>query len=245
MKIKLIVFLFILFNYSAIAQKENVNENAVAILDNMSSFLGDLSACSFTLNSSYDTRDNELGLLKKFVINQVNFTGPDKFLVDIKSDNAHKGFWYDGRKVAYYSYTENNYGFVEAPDKIIEAINMLNIDYGIDFPAADFFYPTFTDDLINSCSKIDYLGTSSVNGVDCFHIACKGSNMDLQFWISNDALFLPIKYIINYTNDKVHVGQYQGDFSNWKINPSLPNALYSFIPPSSASLLKIVPRTKK
>ena len=245
MKIKLILLLIVLSNCKSIAQKAIVNENAIAILDNMSSFIGDLSSCSFTLNSSYDIKDNDLGLLKKFAVSQINFTGPDHFQADLKSDKGHKGYWYDGQQVAYYSYSENNYGYVDAPDNIIDAIDMLNNDYAVDFPASDFFYPTFTDDLINSSSKIDYLGNVNVNGIDCFHIACKGSTMDLQFWISNDAMFLPVKYLINYTNDKAHVGQYQGDFSNWKINPSLPNALYTFIPPSNANILRIVPNTKK
>ena len=50
-------------------------------------------------------------------------------------------------------------------------IDTVNKMYGIDFPAADFFYPSFVDDLLAESKTLMYLGMTKVDGKDCYHIA--------------------------------------------------------------------------
>jgi len=117
----------------------------------------------------------------------------------------------------------------------------INVKYGVDFPAADFFFPTFVDDLLENNQQIIFLGTTEVMGKSCFHIAAASPHRSIQFWISNDALMLPQKMVIVYL-DHADRPQYEATFSDWQLNPDLPPTLFEFSPPPNARELTIVPR---
>ena len=236
---KIFFILLFIMSLQTFAQESRFDSTAILILDKMSSVIGDLSSCGYTLNTSIDQIDVELGLIKQFTKHQVYMVGPDKMLVDSRGEKGHRGFWYNGSQLSYYSYTENNYAVIDAPSNIISTIDTVNKTYGIEFPAADFFYPTFTDDLIENNDEIVFVGKSIIDDKDCFHIIAKNSAMSIQIWISDDALFLPVRMVIVYYDVNPNQ-QYETTFSNWQINPELPNAMFEFSPPPDANRLKLV-----
>jgi hypothetical protein len=229
---------------NARAQGPGHDPAALQILDRMSAVIGELGSCRFTVNVWRDVNDPDLGLVTHFIVNEVYMRGPNKMLVDSKSDGDHRGYWYDGKTITYYSYDENNYAAIKAPATIMETIDAINRDYGIDFPAADFFYPAFTDDLIANSEKIVFLGKKNIEGRDCFHILAKFKTMGVQLWIANDSLNLPVKYSIVYY-DQQNAPRYEATFSDWQINPALPAAIFEFVPPPAAAPIRLVPKTKK
>ncbi|MEK6481058.1 DUF2092 domain-containing protein [Catalinimonas sp. 4WD22] len=244
----------ILLPYSLLAQEEEVYYDpiAVLILDRMSEVIGDLNSCSFTLHTSYDLQDSTffipihgLGLVKYFSVDEVYLVGPDKMLVNSNGDRGHRGYWYSGDTLTFYSYTENNFARVDAPDSsILETIYTIHDQYGIDFPAADFFNPYFTDDLLFQSNQLLFMGSSMINGKDCFRIIAAGEDKNVQLWISNDALTLPQKMVIVYLHQE-DSPQYEVTFSDWQLNPDLPSALFEFSPPPRAAEITLVPKNAK
>lgn len=236
---KMFFILLLTISLQIFAQESRFDSTAILILDKMGTIIGDLNSCSFTLNTSSDQIDVELGLVKQFKAHQVYMVGPDKMLVDSHGEKGHRGFWYNGEQLAYYSYSENNYAVIDAPSNIMATIDTVNKTYGIEFPAADFFYPSFTDDLIENNDEIIFVGKSLIDDKECFHIIAKNSVLSIQIWISDDALFLPVKMVIVYYDVSPNQ-QYEATFSNWQINPNLPNAMFEFSPPPDANRLKLV-----
>ena len=118
-------------------------------------------------------------------------------------------------------------------------IDTMNKTYGIEFPAADFFYPSFVDDILSDAKNLVYLGTTRVSGKECFHIAGTAADKTFQFWISNDAFTLPLKMVIVYTSKNMNP-QYEAVLSDWQLNPSLPAALFTFNVPPGAKKIKMV-----
>jgi len=217
---------------------------AVQILDHMSAVIGELNSCAYTLKVARDVDDPDLGLVKRFAVHEVFMMGPDKMLVNSRGTGGHKGYWYDGETVTYYSYDENNFATVKAPGTTVETIDAMHRDYDIDFPAADFFYPKFTDDLIDSTDRIVFLGNKELDGKSCFHLYAMGQGMSVQLWIADDALNLPVKLVISYL-DQRDAPQYEATFSDWQINPELPVAIFDFVPPRSAAPITLVSKTGK
>ena len=222
------------------AQTPRVDSVAVMILNRMADIIGDLNSCSFTLNISFDTPDPDFGLVKHSETAEVYMSGPDKAMIHSYGDKGHRGFWYNGSQVAYYSFDENNYAIVEAPPTIIAMFDTINKHYDIEFPAADFFYPTFTDDVLNQFDNIIYLGEREIDNQECFQILAFNSNMSVQFWIANDAYNLPIKFVILYKNQGNK--QYEATFSNWKLNPVIPAAVFEFMAPPKANKITLMPK---
>jgi hypothetical protein len=215
---------------------------AIFIMDRMSDVIGDLEACSYKLHTASDEKNDVHGLVRSYGVDEVYMSGPDKLLVSIKNQKGHRQYMYNGKQMVYYSFAENNYGTIEAPSTTMEAIDKIHNEYGVNFPAADFFYPTFTDDMITLFEEIRYLGKVTIDNKECFHVLGKNKDMTVQFWINNDAFTLPAKMLITQNSDH---SQYEVTFSNWKINPNLPEAMFDFLPPAGANRLRIVAKNSK
>jgi hypothetical protein len=224
------------------AQKQAPDPVAITILNRMADNLGALHSCSFRLEASHDEYDSNVGLvIKRHDSYQVYLVGPDKLLVNAIGDDGHRGFWYDG-KVAYaYSYAENNYGRMSVPPTIIDMIDRIHDEYGIDFPAADLLYPTFVDDLVAQSQKIIFRKTVEVGGLDCFHVVAKGAEQDVELWIANDGANLPVKYLFR-TRGKDGATEYEGTFADFRMNPDLPAPMFSFTPPPGAREVRMIAR---
>ena len=237
---KLLLLALLLVPYAGLfAQGPKIDSVAVLLIDRMGMIIGDLNSCSFTLNTSLDINDPDLGLVKHFNQHSVCLSGPDKMLIQTNGYKGHRGFWYDGKSLHFYSYGENNYAVIPAPDNTIATIDSVNKTYDIEFPAADFFYPTFTDDLLAASDVLSYAGKSQVGGINCFQIVAKGKDKGVQIWLSDDEWFLPVKYVICYYNTTPTV-QYEATFSDWKINQQMPDAMFEFSPPPGARRIEIL-----
>ena len=239
---KLLICLLFLGLFSAVhSQEKSYDTIAIAILDHMSAILGDLNSCRFKLDVESDIPDPDLGVVTDHETNDVSFAGPDKMLMHIQGDKGHRGYWYNGKTLTWYSFGENNYVVIDVPGNTIAMIDSVNDTFGIDFPAADFFYPTFTDDLINQSDYISYQGKTRLNDKTCLQIVATNKEMTLQFWISDEAMFLPMKMVIVY-HGKSRVQRYEASFSDWQINPGLPSAMFDFALPPGAHQVTILSR---
>lgn len=240
------LFLALLFAGGASAQTKTqpqyrrIDTVAVAILDKMSAVIGDLSSCSVTIKSNYDISSKELGLIKHSDDQQLFLHGSNKMLVKSDGDRGSRDFYFDGAKLSYYSLDKNQYGQIDAPMSLVEMIDTVSKLYGIEFPAADFLYPTFVDDILAESKELVYLGLTKVDGKDCYHIAGKASDKTFQFWISDDAYTLPVKMVIVYTSQEMNP-QYEAVLTDWQVNPNLPDALFTFTIPHRAQRVKLVP----
>lgn len=215
------------------AQKRRVDSIAVSVLDRMSTMIGSMHSCSVKINSVYDIRSVNLGLVKHSDAEQLFLHGPDKLQIDAEGDKGNRSFYFNGKKLVYYSIDRNQYAELALPAGILSMIDSVHSRYGIDFPAADFFYPGFVDDIIAESSNLVYLGMTRVDGRDCFHIAGMTKDKAYQFWITDDSLNLPLKMVIVYTKKTMNP-QYEAKLSDWKINPSLPETLFEFTAPAKA-----------
>src|ERR1700743_3210355 len=207
------------------ARGRRIDTVAVAVLDRMSAVIGQLSSCSVTIKSNYDVTSKELGLIKHSDDQQLFLHGPDKLLLKSDGDRGSRDFYFDGNKLSYYSLDKNQYGQIDASMSLVEMIDTVNKLYGIEFPAADFLYPSFVDDILSDSKELVYLGLTKVDGKECYHIAGKTDDKTFQFWICDDAYTLPLKMVIIYTNQEMNP-QYEAVLSDWQGNHKFPDAMF-------------------
>jgi hypothetical protein len=223
------------------SQNEQVDPVAVLILDKMSDLIGDLQSCSFDITTRQDRNDPDHGWVTEHSKSTIIFDGPDRMQVQRNGEKGQEGFWYNGEEVSYYSYDQNNFVRIPMPETTLATIDTLNTKFGTEIPAADFFYPAFTDDLLQAFPTILYLGKKSVDGEGCYHIKASNQEMVVQFWISDMTYKLPVRYNIVY-KDKSNM-QYESHFTNWDLNPVIPPSVFDFMPPKNAKAIKILART--
>lgn len=239
MKNSLPVLLGALSAFVAGAQPSKFDSTAILILDRMTDVIGGLESCSFKVTAANDVAAPAKEVVKYFSDYEVFMGGPDKMLVNAHGHKGHRQFLYNGQRLAYYSFDERNYGIIPTPNTVIKMIDSLHAVYDMDFPAADFFYPSFTDDLLEHSDSIRFLGTERIGAKEYFHIIAFAKEEDVQFWISSDAYNLPARFSIAY-KAKEGTPQYLALFSDWNINPHLPAAMFDFTPPPGATQLRIL-----
>jgi len=237
-KILLIIFMGAIAVKTS-AQAPKIDTVAVSILDRMSAMIGDLSSCSVNIKTNYDVNSRELGLVKHSNEHELYIHGPNKLLVRSEGDKGSRILSYNGKALTYYSQDKNQYGLIPSQASIVDMIDSVNKTYGIEFPGADFFYPTFVDDILAEAKNLAFLGITKAGDKECFHIAGTAKDKTFQFWISNDAFYLPVKMVIVHTA-KENSPQFEAVFSNWQFNPDLPDVLFEFNAPPKAKKIKIV-----
>jgi hypothetical protein len=219
-------------------ETKELDSTAIYILDKMSDNIGNLESVTFDLSNSIDEFDDQRNIVTQFSTSTITFSGPDKLLIRTDGTKGKLGYWFDGTYVTYYSYDENNYVTLDAPDNTIEMIESMHERFNFDFPAADFFYPSLTDDMILQFDSITFLGTKVVHGEECYHIMATNDKINVQLWISNESFLLPKHFVVIY-KDKSNI-QYESTFSNWSINPTIPDSVFSFLAPPKARLINIM-----
>ncbi len=205
---------------------------AIENLDKLSETIGKLNSCSYTLNTTV-SEDNSSEFTNE---HDVYFSGRDNLYIHTVGTKGEKSYWFNGNSLAYFSYDKNQYATVEATGHTLEMMDSLHSKFGIDFPAADFFYPSFTDDIIKNYHEVLYFGEEEIDEVECVSIEASNEDETLQIWIDK-ATNLPYKIIIESAVDNSEY--YEAVFSNWNIDPQLPDLLFEFEPPAGANRVKL------
>ncbi|WP_428230612.1 DUF2092 domain-containing protein [Flavobacterium sp.] len=232
---------FVIMTITAKSQTQRIDSTAVFLLHRTGQTLQDIKSCSFTAITTYDVPNENLGLIKHAINDRVAIKFPDKMKITSSGDKGNRGLWYNGKKFNYYSFDNNTYGFTTAPGSVIETIDEVSKKFGIEFPGADFFYPTFLNDLLSEQGNLIFLGKTIVDGRECYHIAGSDKTKSFQFWIGSDDLFLPVKLVIIYTSDK-DKPQYEAIYRDWTINTDYPDSMFEFTTPPKATKVKLAPR---
>ena len=212
---------------------------SVEVLDSLSTKIGNLESVSYTLDVQIEDHNTEGNLIEIDNVNDVYMRGPNKMHVLTKGTRGQKGYWYNDSTFSYYSYTNNTYDKVDAPESILLVIDALHTKFGIDFPAADFFYPSLTDDVLANFNKLLYWGETQVDDRNLHTISAYNKNTTVQIWVDSETL-LPAKMVIFGEGEKKG-HRYEASFSNWKLNPALPDVLFEFKAPKGATKTSLQP----
>lgn len=228
-----LLLLTFFFAFGAKAQEKNIDTTAVLILDRMGAVFGDLNSIGFTSEVSKDVAYSDDFYIKVFSKSEVIIKGPNKFSVRHHGEKNEDIYSYDGSQVTYFSFANNIYAVADAPDNLIETIDYLYEDFGIELTTADFLYPNFSKDFVDQMDQVLYLGVAQINGKRALHVMGSNESISAQIWVSDDAYFLPMKIVITYLSEGV-AHQHQTDFSDWALNMDYPDSIFEFLPPPNA-----------
>lgn len=237
----LIILLFTLPLIGFGQNSRNIDSTAVFILDRMADIIGELESVNFYLETTTDRQDDSNKIVSHYSTSHVSMSGPDKLVFQKTGDKGRNGFWYDGVYASFYSFDENNYITIEAPDNTIEMIDNMNQRFDFQFPAADFFYPSFTDDILQDFDTLEYLGKSVIDGEECYYIRALNDKMNFQLWVSSSNWNLPKRFVILQKGERIL--RIETIFEKWEINPIIPKTVFEFLPPKSARLIDILEKS--
>lgn len=203
------------------------DSRAVETLDKLTETIGDLNSLSYTLESYYS--DEEGTVTEK--VSDAYFKGPNKMFVENRGPKGRKNFWYNGEKFAYFLFNKNEYDILDAPDNTLKLIDSIHSTYGIYFPAADFLYPTLTDDILDNYNELFFYGEEKVDDIECIVLEAVNENNIVGMWIEKDSN-LPHKMTVKSLIDEDKY--YEATYSNWRKDPKLQDIMFEFQAPSNS-----------
>ena len=206
---------------------DEYDTRAVESLDKLTETIGKLTSLSYSVDSySIDEEGKENDKMS-----DVYLKGSHKMFVENKGSKGNKNFWYNGEKFAYFLYNKNEYDILDAPDNTLKVIDSIHSKFGINFPAADFLYPTLTDDILDNYDQLLYFGEEKVDNVMCISLEATNEDNIVQIWIEKETN-LPYKLVISSkTNENKY---YEAIYLNWRLNPKLPDIMFEFLPPEGS-----------
>jgi hypothetical protein len=238
-KLTIVLILIASFTLTACVNDsgKEYDSRAIEALDSLVDVIGELNSCSYTLEIAQSELLGSSEWHTSISESDVYMHGPDKFYMHSVGDNFSRGFWYNGSEFAFYSFAKNTYDTIPVNGNIIEAIDQIHGKYGVDFPAADFFYPTLTDDIMAHFDQVYYVGEEVSGNTTQLMIEASSENEQLNIWIDKSTN-LPSRFELFSGNNR---NLYAAQFLNWKINPTIADSVFDFQPPSDSSRVSLTP----
>jgi hypothetical protein len=213
--------------------KVEIEPAALALVKAMCDKLTAAKTMSFTAVVTYESPDRTGEPLAYMTLAQVTVQRPNKLRVITLGDGPRNDFYYDGTTVQAYEPAANLLATVKAPDNLDDMLRAAYEYASIYFPFADMIdsdpYKMISDNL-----RVAFVVGKSivVGGVPTDIVVLVGKYVHVQLWIGSDDK-LPRMARAVFIGDPSHY-RHTIQFSDWKINPTLPADTFTFTPPANA-----------
>ncbi|NVK50109.1 MAG: DUF2092 domain-containing protein [Cyclobacteriaceae bacterium] len=230
-------FACILFSFQVKGQDVYHDSTALVILDKVAEYVGELNSLKFQAKIEEDVAFSEAFLIKEFRTAEITFQGSSQMAAKITQQGKDNFYFYNGKQLVYFNLEGNYFAAGDAPDNTLDMLDWLNESFGVHLVLADFLYPNFTSNLMESMDYLEFLGTTTVDGQKTFHIGGANQDLTFQIWISQDFQPRPLKALLTYLGEP-YARQIEVTFDNWEINQEYPNSMFEFLPgPNSKQII--------
>jgi hypothetical protein len=169
---------------------------------------------------------------------------PGKLRSDRRGRYGDVTLYFDGKDLTVYSKRENLYATAKAPNTIDEMIDFARRELALEAPAADLMYSDPYAALMEDVVSGRYIDQALIDGRTCHHLAYRGNETDWEIWIEDGPRALPCRFVITSKNVKGSPA-YTVETHNWKVDPPLPEKLFTFAPPRNAGKIDFVTVAKR
>jgi len=208
--------------------------DALAIFRGMSDFLAAQPRFSFRAEVSYDVLQEtgeklEFGSERSFLVRR-----PDRVLVAARGrDGVEERLTFDGTTLTVAVPDEGVYASVEHPGNTEAAVDFLVDEMGVMSPLGDLLHPRLADEVASRIESSRVVGTASIRGVRCHHLAFSRSGVGFQIWVEQGERPVPVRIVVTYRD---HEGspQFSAGLAGWDFAPDVPDSAFAFAPTEAA-----------
>jgi hypothetical protein len=220
-----------------------INPQADKLLREMGEYLKNAQQFSFQAEITFDDVLPSGQKIQFGATEDVAVRRPNGAYIEYRGDVGGKRFWYNGETVTLYDPNQNFYAAEKVPPKLDEAVDYIMDQLGFTPPLADLFYSDPYKVLIGKVQFGIYVGSSTVEGQRCHHLAFVDRYVDWQVWIEDGKQLVPRKILITY---KTIPGapQFTAILSDWDFATPLPGVLFNANLPAIVEKIEFVKMAK-
>ena len=154
---------------------------------------------------------------------------------------ANKGLFFNDGLLTVYNSENMFYAQADIPKEIDAAMTFALEELEVEAPFMDLLYKDGASRLLGAEETILYLtGKSRIGGVDCHHIAIRGSEVDVQLWVEEGDRPVPRKIVIT-SKWKGGAPRFVANLF-WDTNPKFEPGFFEFKAPEGATKIEFVAR---
>src|SRR5471030_3121219 len=192
------VLLTTVFTMSAslMSQASAQSGDADKLLKAMSDYVASQKTISVAYDSDIEVITSHLQKIQFTSSGQVQLSRPDKLRATRTGGYSDSEIVFDGKTLTIDNKDSHTFTQVDAPGSIDQLIDLLRDKYGFSAPGADLLYSNNFDTLMTDVIEPKHIGVGVIDGVECEHLAFRGSESDWQIWIETGARPIPRKFVI-------------------------------------------------
>jgi hypothetical protein len=225
------------------APNPHLEQNALDQLKRMSATLGRAGAFTFRTSSTVEVPAKTGQFITLFATSEIALKRPNKLRVRVTGEVPNFDFTYDGSTIAAFAPNNNVYSVSKAPGTIDAMLPFIEKETGIHFASA---YLLFSDPyavLTKSLTSALVVGSDTIQGVPCEHLAFRAPGVNWEIWIESGARALPRRLVITYTN-VTNFPRFLVELSHWNLHPWLSDGDFDFKKPADAKETAFLPELK-
>jgi len=211
-----------------------LDPDAQAVLSAMTKYLGGLKSFSVEYSAADEVVTTDGQKLQFLHSGEITAQRPDKIRAVRRGAAGIAEIFLDGKQLTLFGKTANAYLQFDA-SSIDSAIDVVH-NFGYDAPGADFLMSKPLDSSTTDITSGIHVGMAYIGGVEVHQLAFRGTDVDWQLWVTTGDKPLPLRYVIT-SKGIPGAPQFTLGMTNWKIEPQIDAAQFTFVPPSGARKL--------
>src|SRR5690349_13321654 len=220
----------VMFSAAGAARAE---DDATKILKASTDYVAAQKSISASFDSDIEVITPDLQKIQFASSGQIKLSRPDKLKIRRTGGYADVELTYDGKTLTIYGNNAKSYVQADEPGTVDHIIDVIQSAAGAAMPGTDLLLTNAFDELIADVHDAKHIGQGVVDGVECEHLAFRGTDTDWQIWIESGAKPVPRKYVIT---SKTIAGapQYSLRIREWKTDANA-DADFAFKAPADAT----------
>jgi hypothetical protein len=208
-------------------------QDAGKILKAMTDYVTSQKNISVTYDTDIEVITNDLQKIQFASSGQMLLSRPDKIRVSRMGGYAEVDLVFDGKTLSVLGKNLKAFAQTDSAGSVDKLVGRLRNEFGIAMPGADLVLSSVYDELMTDVIDAKHIGRGVIDGVECDHLAFRGTDVDWQLWVEVGDRPIPRKYVI--TSKAVTSGpQYTLRIKDWKTDAPVAADAFAFKPPADA-----------
>ena len=209
-------------------------DDPAKILKSMTDYLSGQKSLSASFDSDIEIITPELQKIQFSSSGQMKLSRPDKLRVRRTGGYADVELVYDGKTMSLYGNNAKSFVQADLAGTVDQMIDGIHARSSVGMPGTDLLLSNAYDELMATTTEGKHVGMGVVDGVECEHLAFRGTDTDWQIWIETGAKPVPRKYVIT-SKTVAGAPQYTLRIRDWKTDAITDPEAFVFKPPSGAN----------
>jgi hypothetical protein len=210
----------------ALAGPARADDSASTILKSMSQYIGKQKQIAADFDSTIEIVTPEMQKIQFASSGSVQLSRPDKLHITRTGGYTDLELVFDGAQLSILAKNTNILAQTKFSGSVDAMIDTLYEKFDAALPGMDLLLSDSERQLTTDVISSAHIGRGVIDGVECEHLAFRGTDIDWQLWIELGDKPLPRKYVIT-SKGVIGAPQYSLTLRNWKTDAPIADNVFA------------------